>query len=273
MCLSAHRTYSLGSSSKPLRERGLTIMRRAIEFAAEFGLRIVQVAGYDVFYEESTDTTRGMYLEGILQSRRGLGSCVMLGLENVDCPDCRFRHETFGSSRLLERRGFSFIRRCEPRRNGTRSIRRAACRGRHRRTSPQGRETRGVRRAPFGAGIVDFGAVFRTLSWLAYPDLEMWNDDSGDRSPRLRSLTYGSLKKSPGQHLSIKGRWNHDRTREVPERQGQRDLRDVPVPEIGEDDILLAVKAAGIAGPTFGFSARTRQSFIHQSCSATSSLV
>ena len=37
MCLSAHRKYALGSESKPLRERALAIMRRAIDFAAELG--------------------------------------------------------------------------------------------------------------------------------------------------------------------------------------------------------------------------------------------
>ena len=53
MCLSAHRKYALGSATPALRSRALEIMRRAIDFAAEFGIRIVQVAGYDVHYEPS----------------------------------------------------------------------------------------------------------------------------------------------------------------------------------------------------------------------------
>ncbi len=87
MCLSAHRKYSLGSTSRLVRERGLTLMKRAIEFAAEFGLRLVQVAGYDVFYEESTEVTRNLFLENILRCAAwAQESCVMLGLENVDNP-------------------------------------------------------------------------------------------------------------------------------------------------------------------------------------------
>lgn len=145
MCLSAHRTYSLGSSSKPLRERGLTIMRRAIEFAAEFGLRIVQVAGYDVFYEESTDTTRGMYLEGILQSAAwARESCVMLGLENVDCP---VADSVTKALRFVEAAGTPWFQLYPDVANlaamghdPSGELRR---RQPHRRTSPQGRETRG----------------------------------------------------------------------------------------------------------------------------------
>ena len=62
-------------------------MRPLIDFGAEFGLRIVQVAGYDVHYEESTEQTRALYRESILQSAEwARRSCVTLALENVDCP-------------------------------------------------------------------------------------------------------------------------------------------------------------------------------------------
>lgn len=87
MCLSAHRKYSLGSASAPVRQRGLDIMARAIGFAVEFGLRIVQVAGYDVFYEESTQQTRDLYLQSLCRASEWAAQAgVMLGLENVDCP-------------------------------------------------------------------------------------------------------------------------------------------------------------------------------------------
>ena len=57
MCLSGHRKYSLGSKSPEVHERADEIMRRAIEFSVDVGIRIVQVSGYDVFYEESDDDT------------------------------------------------------------------------------------------------------------------------------------------------------------------------------------------------------------------------
>lgn len=35
--------------------------------------------------------------------------------------------------------------------------------------------------------------------------------------------------------------------------KGNVELRDIPVPEIGEEDLLLEVKAAGICGSDIGF--------------------
>ena len=68
MCLSGHRKYSLGSKSPEVRERADEIMRRAIEFSADVGIRIVQVSGYDVFYEESDDDTVARFLDGLHQA-------------------------------------------------------------------------------------------------------------------------------------------------------------------------------------------------------------
>ena len=85
MCLSGHRKYPLGSASPEIRGRGLDIFRRAIEFAADIGLRIVQVMGYDVFYEPPDAGTEARFLDGLQQGVRWAGEAgVMLGLENVD---------------------------------------------------------------------------------------------------------------------------------------------------------------------------------------------
>ncbi len=73
MCLSGHRKYPLGSASPEIRERGLGIFRRAIGFAADIGLRIVQVMGYDVFYEPSDAETEARFLEGLQQGVRWAG--------------------------------------------------------------------------------------------------------------------------------------------------------------------------------------------------------
>jgi L-ribulose-5-phosphate 3-epimerase len=87
MCLSAHRKYPLGSSSPEIRKRGLDIFRKAIDFAGEIGLRIIQVNGYDVFYEQGDDQTEARFFEGMHQGVRWASQAgVMLGLENVDTP-------------------------------------------------------------------------------------------------------------------------------------------------------------------------------------------
>ncbi|NLF49500.1 MAG: L-ribulose-5-phosphate 3-epimerase [Leptolinea sp.] len=87
MCLSAHRKFPLGSHIPELRQRGEEILRKAIDFAADVGLRVVQVMAYDVFYETSDQETRANFLEGLQRGSQYAGQAgVMLGLENLDTP-------------------------------------------------------------------------------------------------------------------------------------------------------------------------------------------
>jgi len=87
MCLSAHRKYPLGSHSPETRRQGLDIFQKAIRFARDIGVRIIQVMGYDVFYETSDDETKANYVESLRHCVQWAGQAgVMLGLENVDNP-------------------------------------------------------------------------------------------------------------------------------------------------------------------------------------------
>ncbi|WP_227588725.1 TIM barrel protein, partial [Klebsiella aerogenes] len=58
LCLSAHRRFPLGSEDDRTRERGLEIMRKAIRLAQDTGIRVIQLAGYDVYYQQATAQTR-----------------------------------------------------------------------------------------------------------------------------------------------------------------------------------------------------------------------
>ena len=87
MCLSGHRKYPLGSHTPELRQQGQEVLRKAIEFAGDIGLRVIQVMGYDVFYEISDDETRANFIDGLrLGARWAEQAGVMLGLENLDTP-------------------------------------------------------------------------------------------------------------------------------------------------------------------------------------------
>jgi L-ribulose-5-phosphate 3-epimerase len=87
MCLSGHRKYPLGSHIPELRQQGQDILRKAIDFAGDVGLRVVQVMGYDVFYETSDEETNTNFIDGLRLGARWAGqSGVMLGLENLDTP-------------------------------------------------------------------------------------------------------------------------------------------------------------------------------------------
>jgi L-ribulose-5-phosphate 3-epimerase len=87
MCLSGHRKYPLGSHSAETRRRALEILAKALELSLDIGIQVVQVSGYDVFYETSDDLTAAYYLESLRQGAALAAQAgVMLGLENVDVP-------------------------------------------------------------------------------------------------------------------------------------------------------------------------------------------
>lgn len=69
MCLSGHRKYPIGSMDEKTRNMGLEIMEKAIQLACDLGIRIIQLAGYDVYYEESTEQTQRLFTQN-------LGKCV-----------------------------------------------------------------------------------------------------------------------------------------------------------------------------------------------------
>lgn len=65
MCLSGHRKYPIGSADETTRNRGMRIMEKAIELADDLGIRIIQLAGYDVYYEEGSEETRKLFYENL----------------------------------------------------------------------------------------------------------------------------------------------------------------------------------------------------------------
>lgn len=85
MCLSAHRKYPLGSSDARTAAKSLEIMQKAVDFAAENGIRIIQLAGYDVYYEEGNEHTRALFKENLIKSVETASAAgVVLGFETME---------------------------------------------------------------------------------------------------------------------------------------------------------------------------------------------
>ena len=87
ICLSGHRKYPLGSRDPAVRARSLEILEKAVDLAWDLGIRIIQLAGYDVYYEEGGADTRALFEENLarcveLAARRG----VVLGFETMETP-------------------------------------------------------------------------------------------------------------------------------------------------------------------------------------------
>lgn len=87
MCLSGHRKYPLGSMDEKTRNRSLDIMKRALDFANDIGIAIIQLAGYDVYYEESTDKTAALFEENLRKCADMAEKAeIMLGFETMETP-------------------------------------------------------------------------------------------------------------------------------------------------------------------------------------------
>lgn len=87
MCLSGHRKYPLGSHDKEIQKKSLEIMKKAIDFAADLGVRIIQLAGYDVYYEDGDLYTNHDFETNLkkcveMAAKKG----IVLGFETMETP-------------------------------------------------------------------------------------------------------------------------------------------------------------------------------------------
>lgn len=87
MCLSGHRRFPLGSHSAATREHALMMMKKAIRLASKLGIRNIQLAGYDVYYEDKSILTRQLFIENLTKCvQMAEKHEVMLSIEIMDDP-------------------------------------------------------------------------------------------------------------------------------------------------------------------------------------------
>jgi L-ribulose-5-phosphate 3-epimerase len=186
MCLSGHRKYALGSASGQTRTRALDILRKAVDLASDTGIRIIQIAGYYVYYEPHTEDSRHRYEDGLAQGLEWAANAgVMLALENVDGDDVmsvssampfveRFNSPWFQIYPDIGNLGEHGLDVCAELERG-----RGHFVGVHVKDTRPGEP----RRVPFGQGVVPFVPAFRKLAEMNFTGpvmLEMWNDNSPD---------------------------------------------------------------------------------------------
>lgn len=87
ICLSGHRRFPFGSKDPKKREKALVIMQQAIDLASDLGIRTIQLAGYDVYYEEKTVISRELFIENLQKSvNMAAEKEVILSIEIMDDP-------------------------------------------------------------------------------------------------------------------------------------------------------------------------------------------
>ncbi len=192
MCLSGHRRYPLGSQDKETRDRGRDVMKRAIELAVDLGIRTIQLAGYDVYYEVGSAATRADFVEGLREAVLWASKAqVMLSIEIMDHP---FMNSI---SRFLDLWAevpspwltvYPDIGNLSAWGN---NIQQELSRGIDKIAAIHLKDTKPVtgtdggqfKEVPFGAGCVDFVGFFRILNELKYTGalmIEMWTESASD---------------------------------------------------------------------------------------------
>ena len=87
MCLSAHRRFPFGSADASVRGKARELAEKAVQFADDLGIRVIQLAGYDVYYEPPTNRSAAAFLEGMeYVARLGERYQVMHAMEIMDTP-------------------------------------------------------------------------------------------------------------------------------------------------------------------------------------------
>ncbi|RKS87204.1 L-ribulose-5-phosphate 3-epimerase/hexulose-6-phosphate isomerase [Orbus hercynius] len=85
MCLSAHRKFPFGSANPDVVNQAKTIMLKAITLAYKLGIRVIQLAGYDVYYEPADERTHQRFIQGMTWcAKQAEKASVMLAVEIMD---------------------------------------------------------------------------------------------------------------------------------------------------------------------------------------------
>lgn len=198
MCFSGHRRYPLGSENNETRKKSLELMKKAIELAGDIGVRNIQMAGYDVYYEESNDRTKQLYLDGMKKCIKWAEQAnVMLSIEMMDHP---FMNNITKYLYLAQELNSPFLSVYPDVGNLSawgNCIREQLQRGKGQISAIHLKDTLAVtenfggkfKEVDFGTGCVDFDKVFKTLKDIEYKGpllIEMWTEKSENPIEEIR---------------------------------------------------------------------------------------
>ena len=193
MCLSVHRRFPFGSADSQIRRRAYELMDRAIDFALDIGIRVIQLAGYDVYYEESTPESAKYFFEGIKwAARQAEQRQVMLAMEIMDTPFINSITKFQSYERKINSPWLKVYPdlgnlTAWPENNPKEELEKGigSIVAVHLKDTLPVRENfpGQFKNLPFGSGCVDFVALFRQLDYLGYTGpymMEMWHQKGTD---------------------------------------------------------------------------------------------
>jgi hexulose-6-phosphate isomerase len=188
MCLSGHRRFPFGSRDPATRQQAYTLMEQAIQLAKDVGIRTIQLAGYDVYYEPHDEGTVARFAEGLAWAvDRAAAAQVMLAVEIMDTEFIN----AISKWKLWDKQQASPWFTVYPDVGNLTAwgndVAAELALGIDRIAAIHLKDTQPVtasspgqfRDVPFGEGCVDFVGVFRTLKKLNYRGaflIEMWTE-------------------------------------------------------------------------------------------------
>ncbi|AXF77035.1 L-ribulose-5-phosphate 3-epimerase [Erwinia tracheiphila] len=188
MCLSGHRRFPFGSHDPAVRQQAYDLMARAIQFARDTGIRTIQLAGYDVYYEPHDEGTVARFAQGLAWAvERAAAAQVMLAVEIMDTEFMNAIAKWKHWDRQLASPWFTVYPDVGNLSAWGNDVSAELALGIDRIAAIHLKDTQPVtesspgqfRDVPFGRGCVDFVNVFRTLKALNYRGaflIEMWTE-------------------------------------------------------------------------------------------------
>ena len=188
MCLSGNRRYPIGSENRHTRSKGIQLIKDAVDFSLDIGIRIVQLAGYDEYYNETNDKTRALFLLALKEVvKYAAGRGITLAFETMetelmDSIEKAMKYVTqFDSPYLQVYPDVGNVTAMGQDVERDFSIGAGHIVAIHLKDTRPGK----VREIPYGEGIVDFISFFRWLKKIDYKGLlvaEMWATDDREAS-------------------------------------------------------------------------------------------
>ncbi|MGL5425405.1 MAG: L-ribulose-5-phosphate 3-epimerase [Serratia fonticola] len=192
MCLSGHRRFPFGSHDEATRQQAYLIMEQAIQLAKDVGIRTIQLAGYDVYYEQQDEGTLARFTEGMQWAvERAAAAQVMLAVEIMDTEFMSSISKWKSWDSLLASPWFTVYPDVGNLSAWGNDVTQELQLGIDRIAAIHLKDTFPVtetspgqfRDVPFGEGCVDFVALFRTLKQLNYRGaflIEMWTEKADE---------------------------------------------------------------------------------------------
>ncbi|MDT2676650.1 L-ribulose-5-phosphate 3-epimerase [Enterococcus dongliensis] len=193
ICLSGHRRFPFGSVDLEKKKMAKEIMWKAIQLAHRLSIKVIQVAGYDVYYEEKSMNSRENFIEEMKASVKEASKYgVILSVEIMDDP---FMNSISKFLEIKKQIHSPYLQvypdlgnlSAWPENDPARELEKGidCITSIHLKdTYPVTEESTGqFRDVPFGKGCVDFLGLLRTLKRLDYDGtflIEMWSEKSQD---------------------------------------------------------------------------------------------